>query len=107
MEIQVALDPTLQIDAPTFISAWNEDAACREVARAAELDAGATQFADPALVGAALQVVGGLALGIAANILYDFFKEWLRGQGWDPETVEVVPIDEPGAYLVIVKQKKG
>ena len=102
MDYQIALSPELGLSPEAFVSGWNERPDCQEVAQA-RLEEGAGASYDPLLAGAALAVLGSVAINLASNALYDLIKGVLIEQGVRRET-EIVQVEGPdGSRLLVVK----
>lgn len=103
MDYQIALSSELGVSPADFAAAWNETAACREVATA-DLVASTFRHYDPSLLAAAaLTVLRDVSLGVAGNALYDLIKQALAGRGVRRET-EIIQVERPdGTRLLIVR----
>ena len=106
MDYQIALSPDLGLSAEDFVSAWNETPECRAVAEARPDRSAAAQYG-PTLLAGALAVLGGVAINIVSNALYDLIKQALARRGVKTQT-EIVQLDRPdGTRLLVVKIVEG
>jgi hypothetical protein len=102
MEIQLALSPNLGLSPPDFAAAWNETPDCRAVAQA-RLDRHQPAQYGPQAAIVILEMLAGMAFGVAGNALYDLVKEVLKSRS-DSQVVAVDQVELPdGSRLVIVK----
>jgi hypothetical protein len=107
MQYTVILSPELRLTPQEFAGAWEGDPACQQAAQAEAAQAKGAAF-DPALAGAALTVLGGVAVGLATNALYDLIKSAvqraLAQKGRPPQQIEIVSLTQPdGTHLLVVK----
>ena len=101
--VQIALDPTLDIDAAGLVAAWNADAQARQAGRlTVDRDAGRT-FHDPNALVLALEVATVVASGVLVSVIHDFLKEKYYRRS-PPEIIEVPQPD--GSKIIVVKVKE-
>lgn len=102
MDYQIALSPELGLSPQDFITGWNETPECRALAHADLGESTSAQY-DPLLAGAAVAVLGSLALNVVSNALYDLIKKVLAKKGVQQRT-EIIQLDQPdGTRLLIVR----
>ena len=101
MDYQIALSPDLDLSSDDFIAAWNDTPECRDVAEARLAEPTSVQC-DP-FAAAAVAVLSGVVIGVAANALYDLIKKALTKKGVTKQT-EITQLEQPdGSRLLIVK----
>ena len=101
MDIQLALAPDLDLTPTDFVAAWNETSECRAVAEARVEAAAGTQY-DPLTLAAVVAVLGGVAINVASNAIYDLIKNAIARRR-QPEDVTISAVDLPdGTRLIIV-----
>lgn len=99
-QVQIALDPTLEIDAAEMAASWNADAQASRLGRlTVERDAGRT-FHDPNALGLVLEVATVVASGVLVNVIHDFLKEKYYHRP-PPEVIEVPQPD--GRRIIVVR----
>jgi hypothetical protein len=110
MSHSIALSPDIGLSADEFVAAWNQDPERRQAAQAKLASAKGAAF-DPALAQATTAVLGGLALGLATNALYDLIKkaiqEALARKGRPPARVEIIQVTQPDGAQVLVVRLEG
>jgi hypothetical protein len=107
---QIRFDPRLEIDPADFVAAWNNSPDCQTVAKA-ELNSSATNYD----LGSALVLLSGIAIGIAANTIYDLLKQTVinhkavqkllekRSQSKQMDSIDVQIIEQPdGSQMLVV-----
>jgi hypothetical protein len=115
MEIRIALAPDLAVNSADFVDAWNQNAQTTAVASAS---AGASKsplesFPLDPQVQQALIFLGGVAGGIAIDILKDTVKTFItdlleRRRKQRPPTIRVETVPQPGgAVLLVVHEEKA
>lgn len=101
MDYAIVFSPDLHLNAADFVAAWNEATDCRTVAKANVSTTSPGQF-DPTLFDGTMVLLGGLALNVASNALYDLIKAVLVKQGVRKRTV-IKQLDQPdGSRLLVV-----
>ena len=101
MQYQIALSPELGLSPEDFVAGWNETPECRAAAVAHIEEAAGAQY-DPLLAGAAVAVLGSLALNVASNALYDLIKSVLTKKGVRART-QVMRLEGPdGTPLLVI-----
>jgi hypothetical protein len=106
VDYQIALSPELGLSPEDFVAGWNETPECNAVAVAHMEEAASTQY-DPLLIGGAAAVLGGVAINLASNALYDLIKSVLVKRGVRQQ-VEIVHMDQPdGNRLLVIKIVEG
>jgi hypothetical protein len=105
MDYQVILAPDLGLASDTFITAWNDDPACRATAQAVPLQEPPAAFpVDPAT---ALIFLGGVAATIATDVIKNLLtellkKKLLKAAPHAPPPVEIVVIEPAPDTRVLV-----
>lgn len=101
MDYRIVFSPDLHLSAADFAAAWNETIDCRAVAEAGVSTTSQGQF-DPTLFDGTMVLLGGLALNVVSNALYDLIKGVLVKQGVRKRT-EIKQLDQPdGSRLLVV-----
>jgi len=101
MDYQIALHPDLNLSPADFVKAWNDTPECREMAKA-NLDEPTSAQYDP-FAAAAVAVLSGVAIGVAANALYDRIKKVFIKKDVTKQ-IEIIQLDLPdGSRLLVVK----
>ena len=101
MDYQIAFSPDVGVSTADFVAAWNATPECQAVAEAQLGQPSHTQY-DPALLGGAVAVLGGVALGVVSNAVYDLIKNALIKQGVRKRT-EIQQFKQPdGTELLVV-----
>ncbi|MCE7982139.1 MAG: hypothetical protein DYG89_13165 [Caldilinea sp. CFX5] len=119
MEIRIALAPNLAVNSADFVDAWNQNAQTTAVATASTGLSKSPLEAFPLdpQVQQALIFLGGVAGGIAIDILKDTVKTFItdlierrrqqRAQQ-RPPTIRVETVPQPGgAVLLVVHEEKA
>jgi len=102
MDYQIALSPELGLSTADFVAAWNQAPEFRAVAEARVSESSGAQY-DPALLVGAVALLGGVALNVASNAIYDLIKQVLAKRGVRQRT-EIMQFDQPdGSRLLVVK----
>jgi len=101
MDYQLALAPDLSVSAHDFVTTWNAEPACRQVAEARVVAAAEVGY-DAALVGSAVAVLGGVVLGVVSKALYDLIKQVLVRRGVHRRTTIVQHEQPDGSCLLVV-----
>ncbi len=117
-DYKIRLSPDLDINTADFVTAWNDTPNCREVAEA-QLETSAAVDYDPLLAGAAV-FLGGIAVGMATNALYDMVKQVVlsqapiqkllekRGLQKRTEVIEIQTVQQPdGTPMLVVVLKEN
>jgi hypothetical protein len=116
MEISIALAPDLEISSVDFVDAWNQNAQTTTVATASASMASKgplESFPLDPQVQQALIFLGGVAGGIAIDILKDTVKTFItdlieRRRNQRPPTIRVETKRQPGgAVLLVVHEEKA
>jgi len=71
-DYQIRFSPQLGINPADFVAAWNASENCRDVAEA-QIDMGAAVDFDSTAT-KVLTLLGGIAIGVATNTIYDLIK---------------------------------
>ena len=105
MDYQIVLSPEFKINPDTFLSAWNDDVDCRDIALAERVDQPPEgYFVDP---GTALIFLGGVATTIATSAITNLINKLLERKFFHKEpkpACEIVVIQQaPGTQLLVVK----
>lgn len=116
MDVVVAVDPGLGLDAAVFVAGWNETDAYYGLAEARlERQPPAGFPLDPQLVEQGLVFLGGVAGGLALKALETAVSEWVKellkrrrekqAAGEPKITVQAVP-QPGGAVLLVVTEEE-
>jgi hypothetical protein len=105
MDYQIVLSPEFNINPAAFLSAWNDNAECRDIALAeAVAQPPAGYPLDP---GTVLIFLGGVATTVATSVLTNVISKLLEQKFFDKEkkpAVEIMVIPQaPGSQLLVVK----
>jgi hypothetical protein len=107
MEVQLAFDPGLNLDAAQFAAAWNGTPDCASVARAEAQPTPATTFLPPEIIATGMTILGGISLNLVSDALYDLIKIALARSGVK-KTTEIIQLTQPdGTNLLIVRIVEG
>jgi hypothetical protein len=114
MDYRIVLSPNLSQKATAVAAAWNEDPGARQVAQAQVIEAEQVSYLpiDPDLLQQGLIFLGGVAGGIALDVVKDLTKERVTAylkRVWPqkPPEVEVEAVRQPdGAILLVVKEQE-
>ncbi len=68
----ISFAPELDLDVEAFVTAWNQHRAASQIAQAEIPDEATRDFAAGSRI---VALVGGIAIGVATNALYDVIKE--------------------------------
>ena len=98
MDYQVVFSPDLGRSTHTFISAWNYDPECRNIAQAKPLHGAPANF--PIDPGTALVFLGGVAVTIASGVITDLVSELLKKKLWPAPPASALP----GIEVVVIEQ---
>ena len=105
MDYQIVLSPEFQINPEAFLSDWNDDVDCRDIAMAERVDQPPAGF--PIDPGTALIFLGGVATTIATSVVTNLINKLLERKFLNKEpkpTCEIVVIQQaPGTQLLVVK----
>jgi hypothetical protein len=105
MDYQIVLSPEFKINPNAFLSAWNDDVDCRDIALAEFLAQPPAGF--PIDPGTALIFLGGVATTIATSVLTNLINKLLERKFFRKEpkpAFEIVVIQQaPGTQLLVVK----
>jgi hypothetical protein len=93
MDYTIVFSPTLGLTTAEFVAAWNNSADCRSHGEARLAEANRGQF-DLSLLPDAVTILGGIALGVASNAIYDLIKGMLVKQSVRKRT-EIRQLDQP------------
>ncbi|MFZ4657343.1 MAG: hypothetical protein ACOYNY_10050 [Caldilineaceae bacterium] len=115
MEIRIALAPDLAVTSADFVDAWNQNAQTTTVATASTAlsKSPLESFPLDPQVQQALIFLGGVAGGIAIDILKDTVKTFItdlieRRRQQRPPTIRVETVPQPGgAVLLVVHEEKA
>lgn len=118
-DYKITLSPDLEINTTDFVTAWNDTANCREVAKA-QLENSAAVNYDPLVAGAAAVFLSGIAVGMTTNALYDVVKQIVLNQApvqkllekrklpKSTEVIEIQTVQQPdGTPLLVVVLKEN
>ncbi len=115
MEYSVLISPTLALDVPELVEAWNSSTEWKEKAMAKQVQPDQTTAypLDPATVQEGLLVfygfAGGLALDIVKDLIKNFLISFLKKKFSDDTDAPEVELKEippkSGTYVIIVKAK--
>ena len=101
---QIALDPALGIDPAALADAWNANP---ETAAHGLLQRGDTSAKGYDLAGMGLEFVGGLAIGLITNYLYDLIvKGAFATKPTTAPAIAIQQIDQPDGSKIIVVVKE-
>ena len=105
MDYQIVLSPEFSINPDAFLSAWNDDVDCRDIALAERLDQPPAGY--PIDPGTALVFLGGVATTIATSVVTNLINKQLERKFFHKEpkpACEIVVIQQaPGTQLLVVK----
>jgi|SRR6516164_1333240 hypothetical protein len=105
MDYQIVLSPEFQIHPDAFLSAWNGDVDCRDIALAERVDQPPAGF--PIDPGTALIFLSGVATPIATSVVTNVINKLLERKLFTKEpkpACEIVVIPQaPGTQVLIVK----
>lgn len=103
MDFEIVLAAEIGLTSSQFVTAWNHDPRCRATAEArVEAVTAVGYFLDPALVAAGVAVLGSVASGVSAAIIYDLIKGALADRGIRKRT-SIVELKGPdGSRLLVV-----
>ena len=105
MDYQIVLSPEFKINPNAFLSAWNDDVDCRDIALAEFLAQPPAGF--PIDPGTALIFLGGVATTIATSVVTNLINKLLERKFFNKEpkpACEIVVIQQaPGTQLLVVK----
>jgi hypothetical protein len=105
MDYQIVLSPEFSINPDAFLSAWNDDVDCRDIALAERLDQPPAGY--PIDPGTALVFLGGVATTIATSVVTNLINKLLERKFFHKEpkpACEIVVIQQaPGTQLLVVK----
>jgi hypothetical protein len=105
MDYQIVLSPEFKINPDAFLSAWNDDADCRDIALAERVDQPPAGF--PIDPGTVLIFLGGVATTIATSVVTNLINKLLERKFFNKEpkpACEIVVIQQaPGTQLLVVK----
>jgi hypothetical protein len=105
MDYQIVLSPEFNINPEAFLSAWNDDVDCRDIARAERVNEPPVGF--PIDPGTILIFLGGVATTIATSVLTNLINKLLERKFFNKEpkpACEIVVIQQaPGTQLLVVK----
>ena len=101
MEYKVALDPSLDLKTEEFVERWNSSEEHHKVAKA-HLEEGKGELLDP--TGTTLAILGGVAIGVMTNALYDLIKKLVAKE---ESTVSYKLIKQSdGTNLIVITKGK-
>ncbi len=101
MDYKIALDPSLGLKAEEFVKRWNSSEDHNKVAKA-HLEEGKGELLDPATT--TLAVLGGVAIGVMTNALYDLIKKLVAKE---KSKLSYQLIEQPdGTKLIVVTKEK-
>ena len=104
--VEIALDPNLNVQPAEFVAAWNDTPECREKAGAEVGDAKAATY-DPTLAAFAVAVLTGVVTGVTTNLINELIKRALAKRGVAKPT-EIVEVSQPGGgRLLVVRVAAG
>jgi len=115
-DYQIRFDPRLEINPADFVAAWNNSPDCKTVAEAQTDSSAAVDFDSSALK--ALTLLGGIAIGVTTNTVYDLIKSTVINLPTVQKTltqtlpvrsefVDIQQIEQPdGTKLLIVIMKE-
>ena len=105
MDYQIVLSPEFKINPDAFLSAWNDDVDCRDIALAERLDQPPAGY--PIDPGTALVFLGGVATTIATSVVTNLINKLLERKFLNKEpkpACEIMVIQQaPGTQLLVVK----
>jgi len=116
-DYQIRFDPRLEINPADFVAAWNDSPDCKTVAKAHMDSSAAVDFDTSAAK--ALTLLGGIAIGVTTNTVYDLIKSTVINLSTVQKTlatqtlpertefVDIQQIEQPdGTTLLIVIMKE-
>lgn len=100
-QIQIALDPSLGVDAETLLAAWNGDGALAELGVMGKTAVSPRHFHDPSLIHLVLEASIGIAVGVITSQITDLLKSTYNKK---TQVIEQTSADG-NKIIVIIKEQ--